>query len=53
MHRVGTRSSTCVQVKRLSLFVQIQDSVHISVREEYASSEKMVRLPAGDLFKSG
>lgn len=53
MHRVGTRSSTCVQVKRLSLFVEIQNGVHVSVREEYASPEKVMRLPAGDLLESG
>lgn len=38
MHALGGRPSTCVQVELFAIFMQIEDIVDVSVREEYASS---------------
>jgi len=53
MHRLRARSSTCVQVKGLSFFVQVQDGVHVPVREEDAPPEQMMWFLARDLLESG
>jgi len=52
MHSFRTRSSACVKVKIFSLLVKVQDDVHVSVGEEYASSEKMMRFLASDFLES-
>lgn len=52
MHRLGAWPSPGVQVKGFALLVEIEDRVHVSMREKYPPSQKVVWLASCDFFKT-
>jgi len=49
---LGTRTSACVKVERLLLFISVEDFLQVSLAKENATSDEPVDVHAGQILNS-
>jgi hypothetical protein len=49
---LGTRTSACVKVERLLLFISVEDFLQVSLAKENAPSNEPVDVHAGQILNS-